>query len=123
MFRRSKDSSRDLSQGTRVMFLGRLGCGCVNGGGGVVVVDVIVGCGVFRVCCGVCCCGSDGEVAAFWVCKVVCCDKDAWFGRAQGAVDCLTAADFLNQVVIEVCMVSQRETAFEEDAFSRAVGV
>lgn len=30
---------------------------------------------------------------------------------AGAAVDCLTAADFLNQVVIDVCM------AFEEDAF------
>lgn len=108
-----------LSQGTRVMLLTRGFCRVESWrvGGSVEVGS----CGMVRVGCDVDCCGSDDVVEAFWCIEAGdCVSTDSWFVTEGAAVDCLTAADFLNQVVIEVC-ISVVELG--EDAFSRALGV
>jgi len=87
------------------MFFTSCFSGCENGRFVVVVAEV--GCEV-RVGCGDGCCGGDDEVETCWsfdgdgTSDDV--SGDSCSVSEDGAIDCLTAADFLNQVVIDVCM-------------------
>ncbi|CAD0025496.1 unnamed protein product, partial [Aureobasidium pullulans] len=86
-------------QGTREMFFTSCFSGCENGR--LVVVVAEVGCEV-RAGCGDGCCGGDDEVETCWsfdgdgTSDGV--SGDSCSVSEDGAIDCLTAADFLNQV-------------------------